>query len=363
MALTIDVASSANGGGTAVSSLTWAHTCGASANLLRVGVSLRNGSSQTVTGITYNGVALTFVGAIANGTTVRSEFWKLAAPTTGSSQNIVVTLSAAALVIAGAESYNGADSVLGAAVTAVGAGTAPSVVASSATGEIVADTLTCSSGAGRTITVGAGQTQRWNLQTGTSGADEISGGSTEAGAASVTMSWTISSSETWAIIAVPIMPLSAGYRDVPTRLRLAIRNIRDVASRVRIRVTRWTDTQARFVLNTGIYRDTVTRLRLRATSWRDSRARFVLSIDRYRSTATRVVVIATAWKDAAQRFRLEVTRHRDANTRARVRATRFADQTTRFVLVRPTTTYATRSESSVTESTERLREYALVVVE
>ena len=91
-------------------------------------------------------------------------------------------------------------------------GTALSVPVSSATGQLVVDTVgirqTPSGDA--TLTVGAGQTQRYNLASGTGGNDNVVGaGSEEAGAASVTMSWTAASSigaRPWAMVAAPLKP-------------------------------------------------------------------------------------------------------------------------------------------------------------
>ncbi|MBN1421611.1 MAG: DUF2341 domain-containing protein [Planctomycetes bacterium] len=196
--------------------LTWSHTTSGSERLLIVGVSIQNASSQTVSSVTYAGTNLTQAGAATNGTAVRSEIWYLVAPATGAN-DIVVTLSAAAQFAAGAASFTGVHqtSPLGTFASATGTGTAPSANVSSAGYELVIDTL-AQRNSGSTSTIGAGQVGMWNRLTGDATADDNvrSCGSTEEGAASVTMSWTISASRAWAIGAVPIKP-SATLQDYP----------------------------------------------------------------------------------------------------------------------------------------------------
>ena len=207
--IAIDNTSSANGGTSNVTSLTWSHTVGvANDRILIVGVALRN-SSVIVTGITYGGTALTFVGARSNGGgNVRMEMWKLVGPATGTA-NIVVTLSAAKRIVGGAASYSGVNpnTPNGAFVSAISNGsTTASVAVTSAIDELVVDAVAAQGDAG-SLTVGGGQTQRWNTLTGTASAEVRGGGSSEPGAASVTMSWTLGSSKPWAIGAVPLKPV------------------------------------------------------------------------------------------------------------------------------------------------------------
>jgi hypothetical protein len=59
-----------------------------------------------------------------------------------------------------------------------------------------------------TLTVGSGQTQRYQQATsnGTTNKNVRGAAPTEPGAASVTMSWTLSTSTEWALIAVPLKP-------------------------------------------------------------------------------------------------------------------------------------------------------------
>src|SRR5690242_11384212 len=90
---------------TAAGSATWSHTVGTGANrLLIVGIAIKN--SQTVTSVTYGGVALTQATALAN--TGRLEVWRLVAPASGTA-NIVVTFAAGTGAAIGAVSFTGVD--------------------------------------------------------------------------------------------------------------------------------------------------------------------------------------------------------------------------------------------------------------
>ena len=203
---TVDSVSSFAGNG--VGPFTWAHTCSGTDRLLRVTVSHFD-SSDAVTGVTYNGVALT---AVPSGATTNGQCWitayYLIAPDTGT-HDIVVTVAGNVFDFgAGAISYNDVHQTvpLGTAVTATGTGTTPTVDVSSATDELVDDGLVIIHSG--TLSVGAGQTQRWNAIA-TFGFIKYAG-STEVGAASTTMSWSNSSSQTWAMVAIPVKPVGGG---------------------------------------------------------------------------------------------------------------------------------------------------------
>lgn len=85
-------ADSNSGAQTTSTSYSWNHTVTGSNTALAVGVDIR-GTSCTVSGITYNSVALSLVtGATATNGTRRSESWFLVAPTTGTN-SIAVTLT------------------------------------------------------------------------------------------------------------------------------------------------------------------------------------------------------------------------------------------------------------------------------
>lgn len=173
---------------TTSSSTTFSHTVTGSSPALVVFVVL-TGTAQTVSGVTYNGVAMSSLGSknstLGNPTQCRVEAWGLAAPATGA-HNVAVTLSAANSswdVIANsftgtaaAGTFDGFQSAEGSSASSVSV-----TVTTGDTGDMVVD---CSgSTADNGTTSGAGQTQRWQDNSGSSNTQ----GGTKAGGASVTM--------------------------------------------------------------------------------------------------------------------------------------------------------------------------------
>ena len=209
---------SASSGMTAVAgatSLTWSHTVSAGSNVaLFVGISIEAGSGAS-TGVTYGGTAMTLVGRSTGSHVV--EIWKLVAPTAGTA-NIVATFNGTVQVVGGGAAFNGVDQTTptGVFAGAGGTSTTPTVNASSAAGDLVLDTLYGNDGP--TATPGAGQTSQWTLATGSGGGKARGAGSTEAGAASVTMSYTLSSSLEWQIGAVSIKAAAASSAPILTGL-------------------------------------------------------------------------------------------------------------------------------------------------
>lgn len=198
---------SSNGSGP----FTWSHTCAGSDRLLLLFVAHYH-SSNTISSASYNGVSMT---AVTNGAAVTGSGYLcfittfyLVAPATGS--NTVSVTPSAGLYDFGACAISLSDVhqtvPLGTAANATGYDTTPTVTVSSATGELVVDGLVIMNSG--TLTVGAGQTQRWN--TPTANAFIRYAGSTESGAASTTMSWSNTSSQFWATVAIPVKPLGGG---------------------------------------------------------------------------------------------------------------------------------------------------------
>lgn len=214
MELAIDAISSAHGTG---SSLTFAHTCSGLNRLLVVWVSYFD-SADAPTGATYNGVAMTAIpsSTAANGNYKIAGFY-LIAPATGTN-NIVVSFSGAMSDMgAGAVSFTDAHQTtpLGTAVTATGTNTTPSVTVTTSAGEIVVDGLVIVHGG--TLTVDGSQTQRWN-SIASNGFQKYAGSTETAAGASTPMNWSNSSSQQWAIGAVPIKPVAAGGGTVATKM-------------------------------------------------------------------------------------------------------------------------------------------------
>lgn len=100
-----------NSGAQTVATFTWLHTCTGSNLLLAVSVVIKDTSTSTVSSITYNGVALTFIRRDRlTVDALTSELWYLKGPATGSN-TISVTLANAPATAAfgGAVSLTGVD--------------------------------------------------------------------------------------------------------------------------------------------------------------------------------------------------------------------------------------------------------------
>jgi hypothetical protein len=210
MSLAIDAASTANSGITAVNSFSWTHNCSGSNRLLIACLTIRS-AITSITTITYSGLPMTLGGTVQlSANAAKLHLYYLIAPPAASGSHLVsATFNQGSNVIGGATSWTGAhQSVpLGTVVTNTGSNSAPTVTASSAIGEVIQDMMASFNVVGApSATVGGGQTQRWNAAVGVSN-ELVGAGSTEAGAASVTMSWSLSASASWAILAVPILPL------------------------------------------------------------------------------------------------------------------------------------------------------------
>lgn len=216
-ALAIDAASSAGCG--ACTSLSWSHTVSGTNRLLVVGPSGYD-TSDTVTGVTYNSVAMTVVpsSSTSTGNHTVSQYG-LIAPATGTNTVLVSVTGQMTDIGAGAVSFTDAHQTtpFGTAATATGSSTTPSVNVSSAADQIVMDTLNIIHNG--TLTVDGSQTQRWQ---GIGGFGFIKyAGSTEAGAGTTTMSWSNSTSQVWAIAAVPVKPVAV-ESNRPTRTLLGV---------------------------------------------------------------------------------------------------------------------------------------------
>ena len=191
-----------------VSSLTWSHTVGAGANrILLVSISFRDGN-VTATSVTYGGTALTLIDSQNGpGNQNRTEMWYLLAPPSGTA-SVVVNMSAGKRIVGASVSYTGVNqgSPLGTSACANNTGLIASVAVSSGAGQLVVDTITAN-GDASLLLAGLAQTQLWNTFSGTGDAGNArSGGSTQAGAATTTMSWTLLVPKPWSICAVPLLP-------------------------------------------------------------------------------------------------------------------------------------------------------------
>jgi len=224
-------------------SLTWSHTVGAGNDrILIVGVSIRNAGGQTVTGVTYNGLALTLIGSANNAGNVAAYMYYRLAPPTGT-YSIIVTLSASAAFVAGAVSLFNVDQTtpFGTFASATGSGTATwaaFVDVPSANGEIVVATLAKQYNYAVQPEQQTSQADRWNLSTtnGTS-ADILGVGTLRGGQATARAYWALTGAPTqqWAIGGVPVKPTTAAPPQItslsnyPLLVSLSDTTLRDTA--------------------------------------------------------------------------------------------------------------------------------------
>ena len=198
---------------------TQSFTTAGSDRLLLVGVCVRNGAAA-VSGVTYNAVAMTQYATVTLGGTQKLDIWRLIAPATGAN-DVIVTMAGLSPFSVGISSYNGVDQTtpLGTSANATGAGGDPTVDVSSAAGELVIDYF-CEDDGNTTIptmTAGAGQTARANFTTGVVGFSRNVSSSEEAGAATVTMSWSDTAGNSWITIGGPLKPAAAAPASVRQR--------------------------------------------------------------------------------------------------------------------------------------------------
>ncbi len=198
--------------GPGTKNFTFTHTTSTTANrelLVSLSMNIANSPTAAVTGITYNGTALTLVGAhndTAN--TRRAELWSLLNPASGTNLTISVTVNIPATatvgVVAGATTFTDVDQTVPLGAFASGDGPVSGCVATnvpvnsqcnsqtnvtSVVNGLVFDTVAVGESA---VTVNGPQVQQWNATSGgtTSNAtlDVTGAASTRAGAPSVPIS-------------------------------------------------------------------------------------------------------------------------------------------------------------------------------
>jgi uncharacterized repeat protein (TIGR01451 family) len=206
--ITVGNSSSAGTNGT---TLTWSHTVGSGTNrILIVGVAIHN-SARTVSSATYGGQNLNYIGqSVDGGGKIIVNLYELLAPPVGTT-NVTIIINAGDHLSGGAVSFTGVSQTtpLGNFASAGGGPVSSgSVNVASATNELVVDIMG-TTGDAITLTPGGNQTQRWNISTGSGGADALGASSTQLGAGTVTMSWTLNHPQAWALGAVSLKPFTA----------------------------------------------------------------------------------------------------------------------------------------------------------
>ena len=190
----------------------WTFSGKTTAGTNRIGV-LRffSGGGAPAVAPTWGGSNMTLIGSVAKGAGAVYAYY-IVAPATASS-DIVVDLTAPAIGAYVVTSYTGAHQSTAPTgfASATGSSTTPSVDVTSVTDDLVLDAMDVDN----VITsVGAGQTAEYLDTTGPS---DRFGGSYEAGAATVTMSWTVSSAA-WCTLGFSLVAAAGGASADPPRL-------------------------------------------------------------------------------------------------------------------------------------------------
>lgn len=216
MAVAYDAASN-SGALTGVASTSWSHTCTGSDRALFVGTGNSSGGGGALTtSITYGGVSMTELWDV-NGQQgfIGNSGYVLAAPASGSNTVGVTWAATADEVAAQAISATGVNQGTPTGTvptTATGTSSTASVTVTAAADDLVVDNAYVASTA---INVGAGQTQRNNV--GNIGSFSSLAGSTEPGAASVTMTWTWTGGAEWATNGVALKAAAGGGATIYNR--------------------------------------------------------------------------------------------------------------------------------------------------
>lgn len=188
----------------AVTSKTFAHTCTGSNLILIVAVTHDNYPARSISGITYNGVAMTFQGRATN--TQNTEIWTLINPSTGANNVVISWTGGAVSGGAAAISLTGVDATgsgVGATNSATGSSNSPSVsLITTLANSWIIDAYGANNYS--TNTPNGSQVSRYNFNDNDVGT--ISGSSlptTTIG--SYSMGWSLSASEVWEQVCIEVM--------------------------------------------------------------------------------------------------------------------------------------------------------------
>jgi hypothetical protein len=213
-----DAVGPAGGAGTSFTASpgTWTHIN--NGNGILIGITILTGAVNTVTGVTYGGVTIPFLGFInsAGGSTGGIALYGLVGSTVPVGSNTVsVTFSdAGSNHNAGSVSVSGAGS-LGAPVTAVSAGSTGSIsvsVPGTTAGGLIVATACFGGGSGGAVFSGTNNvTVRWQHDNGTgTAADNGVEGTVSSVGGAQTVGFSSNMNDSWGIVAVEVLPAAGG---------------------------------------------------------------------------------------------------------------------------------------------------------
>lgn len=188
--------------------LTFSHTTGASlSGGLLVVTFAWSTTATTVSGVTYAGVAMT--SGVAQATNRATAIWYLYNPTAGANNVVISGSGNFGRICAGSQTWSGANSTQ-TPQTQTGSGTSatPSITVGTGATELVVDCIGFAFTAGDTLTTGANQTERSKI----SGGATMYGSSSQLGSDGGVMSWTISTSRAYGMVAASFDMAAAGSK-------------------------------------------------------------------------------------------------------------------------------------------------------
>lgn len=175
-------------------------------------------SNNNITGITWNGTEDFSIASVDANSDAVAEMWYLVNPT-GGTFDVVVTYDGNNRVVVGATTFTGVDQTkpFSATSTANGADDAPTVNITGNNDDLIVDGLAQTSHGPDTAT--AAHTELYNLAQTGGGTDERGASQTlAADGTSQTMSWAMSDSDSWALVAGALQPSgdAAGTGGLPS---------------------------------------------------------------------------------------------------------------------------------------------------
>lgn len=206
-----DAATDAVGGGNSVTS---SHTIGDyNDRFVTASVFCNDATETTPASVTYAGVAMTQLGTTTtvDGDTSLSLWYLDAEPAVGAGDCVATYGSACDKISVGVMSFYNVNQTapLNTFNSAAASSTLPSVTITSTSGDMVFDALGVADTA-HTITIGAGQTQRYD------GSPSISGSTKRAVSSSTTMSATLNATRSWIIMGAALQPVGRVYQQFQT---------------------------------------------------------------------------------------------------------------------------------------------------
>jgi hypothetical protein len=176
--------------------VTFAHTTGTLTNGILFVWAAWSTTATTVSGITYNSVAMTQ--AVVQATNRGVALFYLLDPTVGANNVVISGSGNFGRMCCGAHTWSGANGTQSPQTqNGSGTGTGPTITCGTGAGELVIDVIGISFTAGDTLSVDANQTERGKI----TGGATTGGSSSQDGADGGVMSWTDSNSRAWGMVA------------------------------------------------------------------------------------------------------------------------------------------------------------------